>query len=88
MSKLTAADRNSLPKSTFGIPSKRAYPMPDKSHARFAKAMASKYASPSERAAIFAKANRILGRANGGMIACKPHGKMNCKACYANGGMC
>lgn len=67
MSKLTAAERSSLPKSVFGIPSRRGYPMPDKNHARFAKAMASKAynagrMSSSQRAAIFAKANGVLGR--------------------------
>lgn len=62
MSKLTAAQRNALPKSVFGIPERRGYPMPDKGHARFAKAMAAKHASPAERKIIDAKANRILGR--------------------------
>lgn len=38
MSRLTAAERNALPDEAFGLPSERKYPMPDKSHARDAKA--------------------------------------------------
>ncbi len=36
MSKLTAKKRNRLKKSTFALPSKRKYPIPDKAHARAA----------------------------------------------------
>ena len=61
MARLTAGDRRDLPKSDFGEPASRGYPMPDKNHARLAKAMASKYASPGERAKIDAKADRKLG---------------------------
>lgn len=64
MAKLTAKQRNGLRSSTFGLPEKRAYPMPDKSHARFAKAMAAKYASPQEKKRIDAKASRILGHSS------------------------
>ena len=67
MAKLTAARRNSLPKSSFGEPGKRAYPMPDRSHAANAKARASQAVkagrmSPGEEARIDAKANRMLGK--------------------------
>lgn len=73
MAKLTAAQRKNIPTSQFGLPSKRkagsagkgAYPMPDKAHARDAKAMASRFASPSEKATIDAKANKILGEKKG-----------------------
>jgi hypothetical protein len=41
MSKLTSKKRNSLPASTFVEPGKRAYPIPDASHARNALARAS-----------------------------------------------
>ena len=41
MAKLKAAARNKLPKSDFGLPGSRKYPMPDASHARNAKARAS-----------------------------------------------
>jgi hypothetical protein len=34
MPKLTAAERRKLPNSAFAIPAKRAYPIPDESHAR------------------------------------------------------
>ncbi len=59
---LTTKARKSLPKSTFGLPSKRAYPMPDRQHAALAKAYATRYATPGQRATIDAKANRILGK--------------------------
>lgn len=67
MAKLTSARRNSLRSSTFGLPGQRKYPMPDRSHAANAKARATQQfrrgnLSAGQRAAIFAKANRILGR--------------------------
>lgn len=40
MAKLSTARRNNLPKSDFGIPSQRKYPMPDRSHAANAKSRA------------------------------------------------
>jgi hypothetical protein len=65
MAELNADRRNALPKSDFGEPGKRAYPMPDKSHAANAKARAAQMAkkgklSKSEEKKIDAKANRIL----------------------------
>jgi len=81
MAKLTAKKRKALPKKEFGLPSKvgkggkneagkGAYPMPDKSHARNAKARASQMVkagklSPSAKAKIDAKANKILGKKKG-----------------------
>jgi hypothetical protein len=67
MAKLTTAKRNNLPKSSFGEPGKRAYPMPDKSHAANAKARASQAVnagrmSKSTESRIDAKANRVLGK--------------------------
>jgi len=67
MAKLTASKRKSLPKSSFGMPGSRKYPMPDKSHARNAKARASQQVkkgnlSKSEQAKIDAKANKVLGK--------------------------
>jgi hypothetical protein len=41
MSKLSTKARNSLPKSEFGEPGERKYPMPDHAHAANAKARAS-----------------------------------------------
>lgn len=65
MSKLSSKSRNALPKSDFGMPGSRAYPMPDKSHAANAKARATQMVnagklSPSSKAKIDAKANKIL----------------------------
>lgn len=65
MAVLKAKTRNSLPKSEFGLPGSRKYPMPDASHAQNAKARATqmvKKGKLSEASAekIRAKANRIL----------------------------
>lgn len=65
MGKLSSGERKSLPKKDFGEPGKKAYPMPDKSHARNAKARASEMEnkgklSASEKAKIDAKADRVL----------------------------
>ena len=62
MARLTAATRRSIPSSQFGLPSQRAYPMPDRAHAANAKARAAQFATPAERKKIDAKANRILGK--------------------------
>ena len=67
MAKLKAARRRKLRKSSFGLPGQRKYPMPDKAHARNAKARASQMyrrgrLSKSSKARIDAKANRVLGR--------------------------
>jgi len=65
MAKLTAGKRKALPKSSFGEPGKRAYPMPDKAHAANAKARASQAVnagrmSSGTEAKIDAKANKKL----------------------------
>jgi hypothetical protein len=67
MAELKAKARNKLPKSEFGMPGERKYPMPDKSHARNAKARASEMEhkgkiSESTKAKIDAKADRVLGK--------------------------
>ncbi len=67
MAKLMTKARNKLPASKFGEPGKRAYPMPDRSHAANAKARASAAErkgkiSRSTEAKIDAKANRVLGK--------------------------
>lgn len=67
MAKLTAAKRNKIPKKEFGLPGEKKYPMPDKSHARNAKARASEMEhkgklSSSAKAKIDSKADRILGK--------------------------
>ncbi len=65
MAKLTSKGRAALPKSTFGLPGQKKYPMPDKSHAANAKARATQQVnagnlSSSAKAKIDSKANRIL----------------------------
>ena len=65
MAVLKAKQRNKLSAKTFGLPGERKYPMPDKSHAANAKARATQMVkkgklSPSSKAKIDAKANRVL----------------------------
>jgi hypothetical protein len=65
MSKLTTAKKKAEPKSDFGLPEERKYPMPDASHARNAKARASQMEhqgklSASDKKKIDAKADRVL----------------------------
>jgi len=67
MAKLDTKERKKLPKSDFGLPGKRAYPMEDKAHARNAKARASEMEnkgklSASAKAKIDAKADKVLGK--------------------------
>jgi hypothetical protein len=67
MADLKAKARNKLPKSDFGMPGERKYPMPDKSHARNAKARASEMEnkgkiSESTKASIDRKADKVLGK--------------------------
>ena len=73
MATLTAKQRQALPKSKFGLPGKGegpkgagagSYPMPDRKHAAIAKSYAKRYASPSQRARINAKANAIIGKSD------------------------
>jgi len=63
--KLSALARKQLPSATFGLPGKRAYPMPDRSHAANAKARATQQVnagnlSPAAKQRIDAKANKVL----------------------------
>jgi hypothetical protein len=63
--KVTTAARKAMPKSEFGMPGSRSYPMPDKAHAANAKARATQQVkagnlSESSKAKIDAKANKIL----------------------------
>ena len=67
MAKLTSAKKNTEPKKEFGLPEERKYPMPDKSHARNAKARASQMEhqgklSAADKKKIDAKADRVLGK--------------------------
>lgn len=70
MAKLKAVTRNKLPKSDFGMPKERKYPINDKAHAANAKARATQMVdkgklSPSSASKIKAKANKVLGKKNG-----------------------
>jgi hypothetical protein len=65
MAKLSSAARKRLPKSDFGLPGSKSYPMPDRAHAANAKARASQAVnagrmSGSTEEKIDAKANRKL----------------------------
>lgn len=67
MAKLTTKARKALPKSEFALPGKRAYPVPDASHAANAKARATQAVkagrmSTSTEAKIDRKANQVLGK--------------------------
>ena len=67
MADLSTKKRNSLSKSQFGLPEERKYPMPDKAHARNAKARAAQQEEKGNRTAaeerkIDRKADRILNR--------------------------
>jgi hypothetical protein len=67
MADLSTKKRNSLSKSQFGLPEERKYPMPDKAHARNAKARAAQQEekgnlTPAEERKIDRKADRVLNR--------------------------
>jgi|KBSMisStandDraft_5_1062788.scaffolds.fasta_scaffold157874_4 hypothetical protein len=64
---LSAKRRRKLPKSAFGLPGSRKYPMHDRAHAANAKARATQMyrkgkISKSTRDRIHAKANKKLGK--------------------------
>lgn len=65
MAKLSKQGRQNLSLSKFGLPEKRAYPVHDPQHARFAKLVAAKQVkkgsiTPAEKKRIDAKANKVL----------------------------
>ena len=67
MAEVSTKKRNATPKSEFGLPEEHKYPMPDKSHARNAKARASQQEkkgnlTASEKAKIDRKADRVLDK--------------------------
>jgi hypothetical protein len=67
MAALSEKKRDKLPESKFGLPEEHKYPMPDKSHARNAKARASQQKkkgnlTAAEKAKIDRKADRILNK--------------------------
>lgn len=65
MAKLTTKQRKALPKSEFGLPAQRAYPVDTHNRAANAKARASQQLkagnlTPSQKKQIDAKANAML----------------------------
>jgi hypothetical protein len=77
MSKLTTKARNKLPKSEFALPGERKYPMPDKAHAKNAKARASEMEhkgkiSAATKSKIDAKANKVLENSKKKMRSTRP----------------
>ncbi|MEW6224840.1 MAG: hypothetical protein AB1627_09430 [Chloroflexota bacterium] len=67
MATLSEKQRDKLKASQFGLPEERKYPMPDKDHARNAKARAAQQAeqgnlTTSEKTKIDRKADRALDR--------------------------
>lgn len=66
MAVLSSGARKRIPKSEFGMPGERKYPMPDRGHAQAAKGRATQMVkrgklSAASAAKIRAKADRILG---------------------------
>ena len=67
MPELSEKKRDSLKESQFGLPDERKYPMPDKAHARNAKARASQQLhdgnlTKSEKTKIDRKADKVLDK--------------------------
>ena len=67
MATLDEKQRDKLKESQFGLPDERKYPMPDKAHARNAKARASQQVkegnlSKVDKGRIDRKADRVLDR--------------------------
>src|SRR5262245_5596047 len=58
LAELTTRARKALPKGTFAIPEKRAYPIPDESHARNALARVAQHGTPDEKARVQAAVRR------------------------------
>ena len=67
MAVLSTKARKKIPKTEFGLPGERKYPMEDKAHSRNAKARASQMVnkgklSESSKEKIDAKADRVLSK--------------------------
>ena len=60
MSKLTTKARSALRSSTFAVPGRRAFPIPDEAHAHAALMLINKAHSSAEKVAIRAKARSVL----------------------------
>lgn len=68
MAVLSNKKRNGLRSSTFAVPGRRAFPIPDKPHAHAALSLIRYAHSPAEKTAIRNKAHAMLSRAYGGMV--------------------
>ena len=55
---LKTKDRKRLSKSSFALPGKRKYPIPDKAHARNALARVAQHGSPAEQKKVKAAVKR------------------------------
>lgn len=67
MAVLTTKARKAIPKAQFGLPGSKSYPVNDRAHAANAKARATQMVnagklSPSSKAKIDAKANKVLAK--------------------------
>lgn len=58
MARLSYQERKHLPSSSFVFPSKRAYPIEDKAHARNALARVSQHGSAKEKAKVRRKVHK------------------------------
>jgi hypothetical protein len=86
MGKLSQQQRDRLPSHVYGLPDKRAYPMPDRGHAEYAiKVAAIQHSrgnlSSEQYAAIHAKAMNVLHAADGGPVSLR--GKNNMQRDFA-----
>lgn len=58
MAKIKSKQRKRMKSSTFAIPSKRKYPIPDASHARNALARVAQHGTPAEKKQVRAAVHR------------------------------
>lgn len=58
MARLTAKGRRRMKSSTFALPGKRKYPIPDRAHARNALARVSQHGTPAEKKRVRAAVKR------------------------------
>lgn len=66
MAVLTTKERKDMPKSEFGVPGERRFPMPDKNHARnaLARLNQAKGLTEEQKVHIMRKAHAMLGEKN------------------------
>ena len=82
---LSSAERKEIPKSKFGLPGARKFPITDPSHAANAKARATQQVkagnlSPASKAKIDAKANAMLAKGKPKESVKNPFSKMKKRA--------